>query len=136
MFKKNLFFAIVFTLSFFNCAFAIEWKEVVTPRNILAFIDIDSIKENSSFYFYNVKYCSNDAKEYKVYTIQTSKVKSMSAKIKEYSLEEYEKLNGDYQNILNNETTILQANLFGSLLHTCHSEIIKIKSTEALEIEF
>jgi len=136
MFKRILIFSFILFFLSVNCSFAINWKEIITPHNKIVYLDLDSIVELGSFYFYNLKYKNPINDKFSVFTIQTSKNKSMSAKINEYSLDDYEALKGDYNNISKNKTKNLEVNLFGSIIHTCHSEILKMNSANEVKIEF
>lgn len=107
-------------------AYAIEWSEVVTPKNKKVYLDLDSINELNDYYFYNIKVQSG-LNEYKILTIQSCKNSLISAKIATYSLAEYENLKGNYANIFKNKTNKLEPVTYDSIVSACQKKVKFIK---------
>ncbi len=135
---KKIFFIIFSLLMTLNCAFAIDWVNLKSPSGNEVALDKDSIKDYKGYYFYNIKLELKNHKQ-TVVTIQSSKNTLLAARIKYYALEEYNNLKGDYENILNNATTTLEAVTYDSRVNTCFREVKKIierKNQNKIEISF
>ena len=52
---------------------AINWVQVSTPLHRVAYIDVDSIVEYKSYYFYNIKFQNPRDVAYTILTVQSSK---------------------------------------------------------------
>lgn len=132
----NRFFVfLLFTFLSLN-ALAIEWVELTTPLNKKVFLDKDSIKETDKYYFYNIKHYLTAKNTYLIQTIQSSKFHSFSAVLANYNEDEYIRLNGDYQNIMNNQTNKLMPVIFQSVINTCFMKVSQIKNENNIQIEF
>ena len=107
--------------------FAINWVDLTTPLGKSVALDKDSIVESDGNYFYNIKYKNANNANYTVVTIQSGTVHPFSARIKFYSLNDYENLKGDYDNITLNKTKKLEAVTYDSVVNTCYREVKKIK---------
>lgn len=119
-----------------NPAIAIYWESVTTPLNKTAYLDTDSITEYSRYYFYNIKVFNEYINDFSVITIQSAKTNPFSARIKTYSVGEYEKLKGDYNNITANITQNLEPVTYESQVNSCYKRVKEIKSKEKIDISF
>jgi len=129
-----LFCFIFFTASYVN---AIEWSCFTTPLNKTVCLDIDSITEYNNYFFYNIKYKRDVSNKEVITTIQSGKNSAFSARLKTYTLSEYESLNGDYSNITSNYTTNLEPVTFESIVNTCYKkvkEIYNLKNASKINI--
>lgn len=112
--KIILLFFILFVCR--NSALAINWQPIYNfSRQVCSYLDVDSIKKTDKYYFYNIKYVVQSG-ETVVITIQSSLASSFSARIKVYSIADYENLNGDYENITANQKSKLEHAEFGSVV--------------------
>ena len=125
---RNFFLLVVFSFLFCQ-AYAVEWVNLTTPLGKSVALDKDSIVKKDGYYFYNIKYKNAHNSLYTVATIQSGILHPFSARIKFYPLEEYEKLNGDYENITLNKTKNLEAVTYDSVVGTCYREVKKLKAT-------
>ncbi len=126
--KSYLFFIVLFVFGLCPC-YAIQWTKLETPRGKVVYLDTDSISENSDYYFYNIKFPISKT-ESQVVTIQSKKNASLSARIKVYDEIEYNKLNGDYENIQKNITSKLEPAVYGSMVNVCHRQVKQIKNAD------
>ena len=110
-----------------NLVFAINWIDLTTPLGKSVALDKDSIVELDGNYFYNIKYKNANNAYYTVVTIQSGMVHPFSARIKFYSLNDYENLKGDYDNITLNKTKKLEAVTYDSVVNTCYREVKRLK---------
>ena len=78
---KKILFVVFFCLFIQNISFGIDWVQVVTPLNRVAYVDSDSITEFKNFYFYNIKFQNPNESFYTILTIQSSKSSPLSARI-------------------------------------------------------
>lgn len=113
---------------------AIDWVEVVTPKNRIAYLDIDSITEYKNYYFYNIKFQNPNESKYTILTMQSAKSSPMSARIKAYTEEEYKSLNGDYENITKEVRQALETVTYESVVNTCYKKVKEIKANTANNI--
>ena len=125
---RNFFLLVAFSFLFCQ-AYAVEWVNLTTPLGKSVALDKDSIVKKDGYYFYNIKYKNAHNSLYTVATIQSGILHQFSARIKFYPLEEYEKLNGDYENITLNKTKNLEAVTYNSVVGTCYREVKKLKAT-------
>ena len=130
--KRVLFSALLLLLAQ-SSSYAINWVQVTTPLNRVAYLDSDSITEYKSYYFYNIKFQNPNESNYTILTMQSSKSSPLSARLRAYTEEEYKALNGDYQNITNNLKTTLEPVTFESVVNTCYKQVKLIKSLQARE---
>lgn len=121
---KRLLLVFLINLIFVLPSFAINWVKLETPRGKIVEIDSDSAVEYENNFFYNIKF-NSDSGDIIVITMQTSISHPFSARIRYYSLDEYEKLNGDYQNITKNMTSSLEPVTYQSTINTCYSYLKK-----------
>ena len=129
---KRFLFAVFFLFLCQNSSFAINWVQVVTPLNRVAYIDSDSIVEYKSYYFYNIKFQNPNEEKYTILTIQSSKTSPLSARLRAYSEQEYNALNGDYSNITNNMKSSLESVTYQSVVNTCYNAVKRIKTAEVV----
>ncbi len=124
--KKFLY--IIFVLFFINInANAIEWVNLVSPNGRAVALDKDSILEKEGYYFYNIKFTQNGYSNPIVITMQSGVSHPFSARIKAYSEDEYNGLNGDYNNIMSNKTNKLEPVTYDSIVNTCYKTVKEIK---------
>lgn len=116
-----------------NLSFAIQWLNVETPLGRKAYIDLDSITEYKSYYFYNIKFKNKENGDFVIMTMQSSKHSPMSARVKAYTEEEYKLLDGDYNNITNNIKTELEPVTYQSVVNTCYKKVKHIKEMQSAE---
>ena len=115
-------------------SFAINWIEVKTSTGQELSLDKDSITEHLSYYFYNIKVKKKNG-EVVVVTIQSQKAHPFCARIKFYTPEEYDRLNGDYENITSNITTKLEPVSFESRANAAYRKVREL-SQKRPEIVF
>lgn len=117
---------ILFSFLLLNCiimpTLAINWVTLNTPLGKTVDIDTDSVKEIDHFYFYNIKLMGSNH----VFTIQSGSKSTFSARIKTIDLDEYNSLNGDYDNISVNETKDLEPVTYESVVYTCYKKAKEI----------
>ena len=123
---KKRFLLVLFSLLFCLSAHAISWQEVESLSKTVAFIDVDSIKEYNNYYFFNIQVKNTATGENVVITLQSAKSSAFAARIKAYTIEEYNALNGDYGNITNNMTDNLEPTTYYSTAYAC-SKWVKYK---------
>ncbi len=130
--KKILFalFAFVFGLN----VHAITWQEVQTLSKTVAFIDVDSIKEHNNYYFFNIQVKNTSTNENVVITLQSAKNSAFAARIKAYTVAEYNSLQGDYENITNNMTENLEPTTYYSTAYACSKWVKYQKMRENTKI--
>ena len=121
---KNFLLILFFVLIFACPCQAINWIELKSPSGNSVYLDKDSIKEHEGNYFYNIKF-KTEASEILVITIQTASTHPFSARIRYYSLNEYNEKNGDYENITNNMTSSLEPVTYQSTINTCYMYLRK-----------
>lgn len=110
---------------------AIDWLQVPVKYPKTAFIDKDSIKNTPKYYFYNIKYKQFPKDKFTILTVQSAHQNSYAARLKVYSEAEYEKLNGDYENIAKNATDNLEPAAFGSIVNSCHKMVRELMDDKA-----
>ena len=121
--------AIAFCFLFLtNCAQAIEWEQLTSRHGRTVFLDTDSIQELDGYYFYNIKFKYENASEYIILTVQSQISHPFSARIKAYTLQEYETLRGDYENIFNNKTEKMEPVTYESIVYACYKRVKQLKS--------
>lgn len=126
--KKIFLIFILFFMA--NSVFAINWIDLKSANGNIVSLDIDSIKEDKNYYFYNIK-MNTTPTESIVITMQSAKLTPFCARIKYYKPSQYEKLNGDYENITLNKTTKLEPVTYESRAYAAYKkvkEIIKDKN--------
>ena len=124
--KKRLLVFLVLIL-FQGLTPAISWVDVTTPNNRRAYLDKDSITEFSGYYFYNIKFQNPGESDFVVMTMQSSKSSPLSARLKAYTVQEYDSLAGDYSNITKNMKSSLEPVTYQSVVNTCYREVKRIK---------
>ena len=138
--KKSFIFLFLFVFAACNLslnAYAIKWVPVESLAGKVASLDSDSITEYKSYIFYNIKMSSIKTGEPIVVTIQSKKHNPLSASIKVYQEAEYNRLNGDYDNITANMTSKLEPVTFDSLVYACFKKVKAILiAKKNLDIEF
>ncbi len=122
---KNKLLILLLALSFLNPTYAITWLELKTPHGRQVFLDKDSLKEFSGYYFYNIKFKDSHGYDL-VVTMQSGKLTPFSARIKSYKPSQYESLNGDYENITANMTKNLEPVTYESTVNTCYKQVRNI----------
>lgn len=116
-------------------AFAIDWQDI-SKNNTKLFLDKDSIIEYNNYYFYNILTTKNNGEEI-VITMQFQKTHPFGARVKYYTLTEYNKLDGDYDNLTKNITSRLEPVSFESRAYTSYRKVKEIKSEKnKLQIVF
>ena len=120
---KKLIVAIFLFFYFLNPVFAINWVDIVAPNGNKASIDVDSIKEFKNYIFFNLKIFNSYKNNYTVVTIQSRSKTPLAARIRFYTADEYESLQGDYENITNNFTTSLEPVEYGSVVYACYAKV-------------
>ena len=133
---KNIFklFILFLIFSFNSPIFAIDWIQLVSPKGKIVYLDKDSITAANGYFYYNIKFKNSHTNQDVVLTMQSGVAHQFSARIKAYKPDEYEMLNGDYQNILKNSTTQLELVTYDSIVNTCYKEVKKIKRPQQLPI--
>ena len=66
--------------------------------------------------------------------MQSNARSGMTARIKYYNEQEYDALNGDYDNMQNNITKTFEPVQFGSLAHSCYLKVKSIKISNDVQI--
>jgi len=127
-------FLLVLLIFTINQAQAIEWLRVEAKNGGIAQIDLDSIKEYKNCYFYNIKVYNSYTKDYVIITMQSRIKTPLSARIKYYKPDEYEQLNGDYENITLNYTNKIEPVEYGSIAYACYSKIKSIMASKQIQI--
>ena len=122
---KKIFFLLTALLLFLNPVFAINWLDITTSNNKYLLLDTDSIKEFQSYYFYNIKTKKNNGEEV-IITMQFQKKHPFGARIKFYTNQVYEQLNGDYENITKNMTDRLEPVSFESRAFASYKKVNEI----------
>ena len=133
--KRNLLLILLLILSCIPVK-AIDWEEVITPLGKTAYVDKDSITEYNNYYFYNIKVYNDSIRDYSVITIQSGKNKPFSARINSYKTDEYESLNGDYDNITSNFTKDMEPVTSYSVVNSCYKRVKQIKNLANSPISF
>ena len=130
---------ILFALSLFficqNFSFAIDWYQVQTPLNRVAYVDLDSITQFKNYYFYNIKFQNPGNSEFIILTMQSSKFSPLSARIRTYKEDEYKALEGDYKNITSIVKSSLEPVTYESVVNSCYKAVdntVKTKNSNAL----
>lgn len=106
---------------------AIDWVSTVSPNGRVAYIDVDSIKEYKSYYFYNIKFANKTPDDIVVITMQSGVKRPFSARIKAYSPSEYDSLMGNYNNTTLNYTENLEPVTYDSLVYACYKKVKEIQ---------
>ena len=127
--KKVLFILLSFIFTQSVCH-AINWQEVQSQYKNIAYVDMDSIKEEKDSYFYNIKFLNKITNNYVVLTVQALKSNPFCARLKAYTLEEYESLNGDYENITNKATKDFETITYQSVMYACYKKVKNFKKLE------
>lgn len=112
-------------------AYGIEWVKVTAPSGRVGYVDSDSIIETDRYYFYNVKMNSENGKDEVVVTIQSGIRTPFSAKLNFYTIENYEALKGDYENIKAKETRNLQPVTYFSFMYAIYSKVKEIQTLKS-----
>ena len=128
-FLYTLFLLLAFSI---QSAFAIDWIGLVSPLGKTVYLDKDSIKDYGGYYFYNIKYQNTNSRNFTVATIQSAKSHAYSSRLKFYSSNEYEALNGDYSNITSKMTDNLEAVTYNSVVYTCFKKVKTLMEGEKL----
>ena len=118
-----------------NFSLAIDWYQVQTPLNRVAYVDLDSITQFKNYYFYNIKFQNPGNSEFIILTMQSSKFSPLSARIRTYNEEEYKSLNGDYKNITSIVKSSLEPVTYESVVNSCYKVVdsmIKAKNSNAV----
>lgn len=131
MIKKIFFILFALIISQTNC-FAINWQEVKSYYKNTAFVDMDSVAEKDGAYFYNIKIINEATNDYVVLTIQSLKSNPFCARIRAYTLDEYNLLNGDYQNITKNATKDFETISYQSILYACDKKVKAFKKHQEM----
>ena len=119
MFRKILFLSL-FLVSFINPIFAINWVDVPNFKNKDIQLDTESIQHIDNYLFFNIKMLNTMKTQYRVLTIQSAFKHPYCKTISNISLEEYNSLNGNYQNITSNKTEKLEMAVYGSIAHSAY----------------
>lgn len=128
---KNIAIFIIFMLFFSaKITLAIDWVELRAPSGRQVFLDKDSIKSQEHYYFYNIKYNNRYTNKPIVVTMQSAISSPFSARLRTYGVEEYNSLEGDYENITKNLTHNLEPVTYESIVNTCYK---KVKYFENIE---
>ena len=112
-----------------NPIFAIDWLNLKSATGNMFGLDVDSIKEFRGYYFYNLKVYTNGLDD-AVVTMQSKPNSSFSARIEHYKLSQYEKLNGNYENITKNMTDRLEPVPYQSSAYAAHKKVKEILSVK------
>ncbi len=102
--------------------YAIDWQPVYLNGNICTYIDSDSIQKTDKYYFYNIKFNTQEG-DTLVITLQSSLASPFSARVKIYTLGDYENLNGDYEHIKDNQKENLEAVTYGSIVSAAYKYV-------------
>jgi len=132
--KKIIFILFLFFICQ-NFSLAIDWYQVQTPLNRVAYVDLDSITQFKNYYFYNIKFQNSENSEFIILTMQSSKFSPLSGRIKTYKEDEYNALDGDYKNITSFVKTSLEPVTYESVVNSCYKvvdNIIKTKNSNVL----
>lgn len=132
---KNL-VLIIFCLICSQSVFAIEWVTVEAPNGSNALLDLDSIREYKKYYLYNIKVLNKHTNENVVITMQSNSKNGLTSRIKYYSVQKYNDLNGDYENMTNNITRSFEPMQFGSVAHSCYLKVKSIIESNKIQISF
>jgi len=111
-----------------TCANAIQWEKRTSTFGRVVYLDIDSIKETSDYFFYNIKFRYENNENYIILTMQSKKTNPFSARIKAYTENEYNSLEGDYDNITANQTDKMEPVTFDSIVYACYRRVKQIKT--------
>lgn len=114
---------------------AITWKELKTSTGAIFSIDIDSIKDDGEYYYYNLQIPALKNKDFEIVTIQSAKKTPFSARIAFYSLSNYQNLQGDYQNITKNKTENLEAVTYESRVYSAYKFVKKYFQKTNIQIK-
>ena len=117
-------FLILFLL-LFSPVFAIDWVSVENQNNNVLYLDKDSITQFKNYYFYNIKTTQENGEEV-VITMQSQKSHPFCARVKYYTLQNYNSLNGDYSNITSNLTTRLEPVAYKSRAFAAYKKVAQI----------
>lgn len=127
---------VLFFVFFATPAFAIDWVDVQSQSGKNLEIDIDSIKQEKSYYFYNIKFIEPNKKDI-IITMQASVAHPFCARINYYTSEQYISLNGDYSNITLKKTRSLEPVAFESRAYAAYKKVDNImKSKNKPQITF
>jgi hypothetical protein len=116
--------------------YAINWENYISPNHKEYSIDIDSIKEYRNYIFFNLKVKNVYTKEMNVITLQCMRHASVCARIKYYTMEEYNNSKGEYENITDNMTRSLSPVEYGSVAHSSFTKAKQIMDKDKVQIKF
>lgn len=120
---------------FLSNAFAIDWQDI-SKNDKKLYLDKDSIVEYNNYYFYNILTTQKNGEEI-IITMQFQKNHPFGARVKYYKIAEYNKLNGDYENITKNITNRLEPVAFDSRAYISYKKVKEIKNDKnKLQIVF
>lgn len=119
---KKILYLLILPILLNNSSFAIDWIDVKNEKGISIAVDKDSINEIDNYYFYNTRFQLKSGQDV-VVTMQSQKNTPLCTRIKQYSLPEYEKLSGDYENITNGRTKDLEYVTFESRAYLAHKKV-------------
>jgi len=116
--------------------FAINWENLKSETGKMFALDVDSIKQEGNYYFYNLKVYTNGTDDI-VMTMQCQINHPFCARINKYNLSHYEKLNGNYDNISKNMTNQLKPVPYNSGAFLTHKKVHEIiHQNDKLQITF
>ena len=84
---------LILSLLLFTPAFAIDWVNIESKNNNVLYLDKDSITQHKNYYFYNIKTIKENGEEV-IITLQSQKSHPFCARIKYYTPQNYNSLNG------------------------------------------
>lgn len=133
-FMKNI--LLLICLIFFSpSAFAIDWQDVYHNDKKVAYVDVDSIKEYDRYYFYNIKTINVYTNKIIVITMQSKKNGGAAARINFYTTDEYDSLNGDYENITSKMTKKFEPVQFGSIAFSCYTKVRETLTKKQIQVQ-
>ena len=116
---------LILSLLLISPVFAIDWVNVETKNNNILYLDKDSITQHRNYYFYNIKTIKENGEEV-IITMQSQKSHPFCARIKYYTSQNYNSLNGDYENITLNLTTRLEPVTYESRAFAAYKKVVQI----------